>query len=316
VGSLRDEAIGYTPDVDDETGKRDFAEAFNETNRFLATRALAQKFYWLIDNSTFREDCAKVHKFADYYVHKALNMTQDELEKSSRGGYIFLNELVKHTRNEKVLRDQLLNILLAGRDTTAGILSFIFFELARNPEIFEKLKQEIDTHFGRGDQSRVEAITFESLKKCEYLKAVVNEALRVYPVVPKNFRVAAKNTTLPRGGGRNGLDPILVTKGTTVLYSVYATHRDKEYYGEDSEVFRPERWFEPETKKLGWAYLPFNGGPRICLGQQFALTEASYVVTRLLQMYDNLQSFDEEYPPAKSAHLTMSLQNGCNISLA
>lgn len=90
-----------------------------------------------------------------------------------------------------------------------------------------------------------------------------------------NFRVATKNTTLPVGGGKDGLSPIFVGKGTTVAYSIFTTHRLKEFYGEDSSEFRPERW--ADLNKLGWAYLPFNGGPRICLGQQFALTEASFL---------------------------------------
>lgn len=92
------------------------------------------------------------------------------------------------------------------------------------------------------------------------------------------------------------------------MYSVYVTHRDTKVYGKDANEFRPERWFEPETRKLGWSFVPFNGGPRICLGQQFALTEASYVTVRLLQEFGHLtMDPNTQYPPKKMSHLTMSL---------
>ena len=313
VHSLYD-GIGLTP-PNDIDGRADFAAAFNLSQKYLASRAYIQQFYWLINNKEFRDCNAKVHKVAKYYVNRALSFTPDDLEKKSGDGYVFLYELAKQTRNPTVLQDQLLNILVAGRDTTAGLLSFTFYELARNQHIFEKLKKEVYKAFGDGENARVEEITFESLKKCEYLKFVINEALRLYPSVPMNFRVATKNTTLPVGGGKDGLSPIFVGKGTTVAYSIFTTHRLKEFYGEDSSEFRPERW--ADLNKLGWAYLPFNGGPRICLGQQFALTEASYVIVRLLQMFPSLISKDDRpYPPRKSVHLTMCHQDGVFVEMS
>ncbi|SGZ54679.1 CIC11C00000000800 [Sungouiella intermedia] len=291
--------------------KQDFADSFNYSQTMLAHRVSLQKLFFLADSRKFRVCNKIVHDFTDHYVHKALATSNEDIEKIHSESYVFLYELVKQTRDPKLLRDQCLNILLAARDTTAGLLSFTFYELARNPEILNKLRQEIYEAFGDGED--LSLITFESLKKCEYLKWVLNEALRMYPSVPTNFRVAQKNTTLPHGGGSDGMSPIFIHKGASVTYCPYAMQRDPEYYGEDAEVYRPERWGEPEAKKYGWAYVPFNGGPRICLGQQFALTEASYVTVRLLQTFKNLVAFDMDYPPAKLTHLTMSLANGCNV---
>ncbi|EGV60598.1 cytochrome P450 52A12 [Yamadazyma tenuis ATCC 10573] len=316
VESLRDESINMVPTGECDVGlKTRFADSFNDAQTVLATRAMLQQLYFLVNTTRFKEACKDVHGLTDFFVHQALNTSPDELEKKSKGGYIFLFELVKQTRDPKILRDQALNILLAGRDTTAGLLSFTFFELARNPQMFDKLKEEIHATFGAGAESRIDDITFESLKKCEYLKAVINEALRMYPSVPQNFRITNKNTTLPRGGGPDGLSPIFIPRHSTVAYSVYATHRHERFYGKDAEVFRPERWFDEGTKKLGWAFLPFNGGPRICLGQQFALTEASYVVARIVQEFSSLKSFDEQYPPKLNSQLTVNLEDGCHITL-
>lgn len=296
------------------TSANDFTNSFNSATKTLALRALAQSFYWAINSKKFRQNCHTVHQFTDFYVAKALKMSDEEL--NSQPGYTFLFELAKQTKNPRLIRDQLLNILLAGRDTTSVTMSCLFLELARNESIWTKLRQEIDENFGTGENSIVDDINFESLKKCVYLKAVINETLRMYPVVPKNIRTAAKNTTLPRGGGPEGLDPILVRKGETLLYTAYSLHRLQEFYGKDSNTFRPERWFEPEYRKLGWAYVPFNGGPRICLGQQFALTEIGYVVARLAQMFTTLRPLDEDYPPLKNSDITLSLFNGCNISMS
>ncbi|QWU87126.1 hypothetical protein CA3LBN_001391 [Candidozyma haemuli] len=312
--SLRDDIADYA-DLPGPAEMESFPKAFNTSQAHLLMRMGLQNFYFLLNTKEFKESNKIVHKFADYYVEKALAASPEEVEKHSEGGYVFLYELVKQTRDPKVLRDQCLNILVAARDTTAGLLSFVFFELARNPEVFMKLREEVVQAFGEGDDADLSRMTFESLKKLEYLKWVLNETLRMYPSVPQNSRLATRDTTLPRGGGPNRTEPVFVPKGSVVVYNVYATHRNPEIYGKDANVWRPERWGEPDLKKVGWGFLPFNGGPRICLGQQFALTEASYVTVRLLQNFSNIGSFAEEGDPKKNTHLTMSLLDGCNIKL-
>lgn len=107
--------------------------------------------------------------------------------------------------------------------------------------------------------------------------------LRLYPPVPLNNRQATKTTMLPTGGGPDGTQPILVRKGEMVVFSQYVSSRFKSLYGPDAEVFRPERWEGDELTQIGWAYFPFSGGPRQCLGEDFALMEVSYTVVRLLQ---------------------------------
>lgn len=292
-----------------------FPEAFNTSQFYLLIRSGLQYLYFLLTTREFRQCNRIVHGFADYYVKKALAATPEELEKKTETSYVFLYELVKQTRNPMVLRDQCLNILIAARDTTAGLLSFVFFELARNPKIFHKLREEVVAAFGEGESVDLSKMTFESLKKLEYLKWVLHETLRMYPSVPLNARLSTRDTTLPRGGGPDGESPIFVPKGEVVVYAVYALHRNPAIYGEDAGVFRPERWGEEKIKKIGWAFLPFNGGPRICLGQQFALTEASYVTARLLQEFSHIGSTEGSGDPRKNVHLTMSLLDGANILL-
>ncbi|ANB11198.1 sterol 14-demethylase [Sugiyamaella lignohabitans] len=259
----------------------DFAEHFTAALDVLALRTHVGPLYWLVDGWKFRNSIDICHNFVTYFVNKAL---QNPLEKGTEttGRYVFINELTKETRDPIVIRDQAFNILLAGRDTTASLLSFIVFYLARDKRVWNTLRQAVLEEFG----TEVESITFESLKRCTYLNYVINEVLRLHPIVPINFRTAIRDTVLPKGGGPDGNDTLFVPKGTKIVYTVYTTQRLKEFWGEDSEEFRPERW--AEGKSHTWDYLPFNGGPRICIGQQFALTETGFTLVRIIQTFKDI----------------------------
>jgi cytochrome P450 len=91
-------------------------------------------------------------------------------------------------------------------------------------------------------------------------------ANRLYTNIPVNVREATKTTVLPRGAGPEGQSPLLIRKGFGIGFSPYHMHRNKELYGEDANEFRPERWEGPELKNIGCGFMPFHGGPRICLG--------------------------------------------------
>jgi len=93
----------------------------------------------------------------------------------------------------------------------------------------------------------------------------------MYPVVPGNTREAACDTILPVGGGEDGRSPIFVKKGTPIFYNVFAMHRREDIFGADANEYRPERW---DGLRPGWGFLPFNGGPRICLGRKSFLIGA------------------------------------------
>lgn len=96
--------------------------------------------------------------------------------------------------------------------------------------------------------------------------------LRLFPPVPFNARYALKPTTLPYGGGKDGSAPISLVKRERVVYSVFVLHRRKDIYGPDADEFRPERWGEEDLRKVGWGFLPFNGGARVCLGRMLSIS--------------------------------------------
>lgn len=260
----------------------------------LGTRSRISDLWWLCSPPSFYHDCKKVHEFADHYVSLALqNAPLEKFSKSGKQKYVFLHELTRETQDPIELRAQLLHLLLAGRDTTAGLLGWTFYLLARHPKVFDRLRREVVDAFGSYQNPK--EISFETLKNCSYLQHVLSEALRLFPSVPGNCRIATCDTTLPRGGGPDGLSPLFIKEGDRVYYVVYIMHRRKDIWGEDANEFRPERWI---NRKSGWEFLPFNGGPRICLGQQFALTNAGFVVTRMLQRFDAIENLDDD-PVAK-----------------
>jgi cytochrome P450 len=273
-----------------------FGAAFDRGQSNIAMRArfgpLVKRLPFLFDIGSMEKDQEFVHDFVDYYVDKACaERDQQQQKPSADERYIFITELVSQTTDRTRIRSELLNILLAGRDTTASLLTNLWWLLSKHPSAWSKLQTEIATLQNAHP-------TFEQLKDLKYLRALLNETLRLYPVVPQNSREAQEDTILPIGGGPDGQSPLFVAKGQVVGWSVYAMHRRPEFYGPDAEEFRPERWLDDPVSGVkglrpGWEYLPFNGGARICLGQQFALTEASYTTVRLCQAFAGIESADE-----------------------
>ncbi|KAF2133545.1 cytochrome P450, partial [Dothidotthia symphoricarpi CBS 119687] len=284
-----------------------FGNAFNFAQYDATVRARLGFLDRFRKNTEGEEAIRICHTYIDRFVDDALLFRKKMDEEKQAGSqqeerYIFIHELAKQTTDKKRIRDELINILLAGRDTTASLLSNMFFELAKNPAIYAKLREEVATLDGRTP-------TYEELKNLKYLKYCINESLRLTPVVPQNSRQAIVDTVLPRGGGADGQSPLFVAKGTIVGYAPYVMHRRQDFYGPDADEYKPERW---ETLRPGWEYLPFNGGPRICLGQQYALTEAGYVTVRLVQEFQVMESRDPG-PWEESLTLTCSSRNGTKV---
>jgi len=277
------------------------------------THAMAVEFRsaglsrWIPD-AKFRDGVKVIHKFADDIVEDALQRYKNvDLEKHGslkKERYVFLHELLKQTQDRYTLRSELLNVLLAGRDTTAGLLSNTWHVLARRPDIWAKLRVEIDALNGSRPN-------YAQIKDMKYLRWVLNESLRLMPVVPANNRTAVRDTVLPLGGGKDGLSPVFVRKGAVVTYSPWSMHRRADFYGPDALEFKPERW---ERLRPGWEYLPFNGGPRICIGQQFALLEASYTTIRLMQQFQRIEARDNQ-EWCEFLTLTLASGTGCWVGL-
>ena len=164
----------------------------------------------------------------------------------------------------KQIRDEAVTIFLAGHETTAIALSWTFYLLAQHPEVEERLAREV-----RGANAM-------ELVRNPYLTNVISESMRLYPPAYAFGREAIADCEI---GGYP------VPKGTTIFMAPWVAHRDKRWFA-DPLKFNPDRWNNDFAKTLPrFAYLPFGGGPRQCIGNSFALMEAAIILGSVLQRY-------------------------------
>ena len=251
----------------DAPDREEFAYHFDAGKALLPTRLAMGKLYWLVYSPAFLRHCQKVHQYVDYFVrakllhgNKKSAMKQGPPEPAKKVKFVLLDELAKHTTNALEIR----NVLSAGRDTTASLLSWMFYFLSRYPRVFNKLRSVVLEEIGTDTSS----IDFTKLRSCQYLQFCINEALRLISVVPTLARESLEDVVLPRGGGPDGTKPVFLPKGQEVLVSAYAMQQRRDVWGDDPEVFRPERF---EDRRAGFEFVPFGGGPRKCVGRELAL---------------------------------------------
>jgi cytochrome P450 len=256
---------GNSKEVEEEL---DFAEAMTHAQEFITWRMRMGKLYWLFSSKKFKKSCKTIKEFGDRFVRIVLDDEKQKRPKvleEGRKKFVLLDELVTETRDPVELRDQILHLLLAGRDTTSALLCWTILLLSRHPDELNKLRSTIISQFGTASDPKDE-LGFASLKACKQLTYVLYETLRLYPLVPLNGRTALRDTYLPTGGGPDRKQPLAIRKGENMGYSAYVMHRRHDIWGGDAEEFKPSRW---EGRKLGWEFIPFSGGPRVCLGRAF-----------------------------------------------
>ena len=187
------------------------------------------------------------------------------------------------------LRDEMMTMLLAGHDTTALTLTYTWFLLSEHPEIERRVHEELDEVVGD------ERPTMEHVRELDYLEWVIQESMRLYPPVYVMFREPTEDVEL------SGYS---VDAGQTLMLPQWGVHRSERFY-EDPETFDPERW-KPERAKERprFAYFPFGGGPRHCIGKHLAMLEAQLIVATTAQQYE-LEFLGEtplELMPSLTAH--------------
>ena len=187
LDSATDFLLGRSVDSLDQP-EAPFASGFNEVQRIQYLISKSGPFNKFIPRKTFWAGLEVINSFVEPFIDQALRLNVSDL--SEKSNQSFLHALAATgTRDRKVIRDQVVAVLLAGRDTTAGALSFTFQELSANPEILRKLRQQILDRVG----SR-KAPTYEDLKSMPYLQHVMNETLRLYPGVPFNVSVHSQSS--------------------------------------------------------------------------------------------------------------------------
>ncbi|KAG2357243.1 cytochrome P450 [Suillus spraguei] len=214
-----------------------------------------------------------VNTFLDPILKDALEKHRMAGEFAFTDGQTLVDHLVNLTTDFKIIKDETLNILLAGRDTTASTLTSVVYLLAMHPAILARLREEIISKVGLTRRP-----TCDDIGEMKYLRAVLNETLRLFPAVldPRAFRENIRDTTLT--SPEHGVKPLFIPQGTMISYSVFLMHRRTDLWGPDALEFDPDRW----------------------LDERFAYNEMSFMVIRFLQSFSTITLSPEPAmcPPA------------------
>ncbi len=210
---------------------------------------------------------AKAITHAREKIDEIIYRLMDERRKSGEDAGDLLSVLMKSTNSEdggqrmsdQQLRDEMVTIFLAGHETIANAMTWTWYLLSQNPEVEQKFHEELDSVF-TGNRTP----TIEDIPALEFTRNVFAESMRLFPPVWALGRKATEDCVI-------GERPI--PKDSIILMSQYVTHRDPEYFDEP-EKFKPERWtLEMQESLPDFAYFPFGGGARRCIGEQFSWTE-------------------------------------------
>ncbi|XP_050427221.1 probable cytochrome P450 6a14 [Adelges cooleyi] len=239
---------------------------------------------WLIDLFRLR---ALPPEVFDFFINRFRELMEfRESDKDERNDFISLliklrNEERASTSGEdvvftdEVLASNAFVFFLAGFETTSTTIGYCLYELALNPDVQTRLREELQ----RTAEANDGKFPYDSLKAMTYLDQVLNESLRVHPTVPAVARTCNKTYTVP------GTD-ITIDPGVKVLIPIYSLHHDSKYY-ENPDQFDPERFAEDKrASRPPGCFLPFGDGPRICIGMRFGLMEAKAGLAEILSKFE------------------------------
>jgi len=261
---------------------------------------------WVIPQQVeFKRDMTLLNDTLDELIQKAVSSKKEEdLQALQSMDYdkcddISLLRFLVDLRGEEVtcrqLRDDLITMLIAGHETTGALLTWASYLLAQNPEVLEKARQEVD----RVIQDR--RPTMDDIKEMGYIRRIVAETLRLYPEPPFLIRRALADDVLPQGFGALSLP---IPRGTDIFISLYNLHRSPQVW-RNPDIFDPDRYLEgvvspipswkgqrpmdglyPNEVTSDYAFLPFGGGSRKCVGDQFSVLESTVCLSMLIRRFD------------------------------
>lgn len=293
---------------------------------------------WVVPRQRrFQADLKLINDCLDELIRYAQETRkEEELEDLEKKDYTnitdpsllrFLVDMRGEQVTNKQLRDDLMTMLVAGHETTAAVLTWALFCLMTHPEAMAKAQAEVDAVLGSDDP------TYEKIHELKFVRLVLAEALRLYPEPPILIRRALEDDVLPEGGcGKR----IRLLKGTDVFISIWNLHRSPDLW-QNPEKFYPERFLEPHSNPgvKGWegfrpelngqlypnevssdfAFLPFGGGSRKCIGDQFAMLEATVALSMLLRDFSLTLACEPEDVGVQTG-ATIHTANGMPVSVA
>lgn len=292
MDSFADIAFGVNLDSLNSSLQPEFAFAFDQMQELVIQRKFYPEIVWrmqrFIQNS--REAQITMHKKTLHQiVGQIVDQRMADYKEVTHGNIVslFINQALKDSDGKEnldldslkiELTDIIKNFLLAGRDTTAVLLTWSLIEFCLNPQWEEKCLNEIK------DVLRDSEPTHDNIQNLELLGNFINEVLRLHAPVPNDVKIAVKDDIWPNG--------TKIPAGTHCSYSPYAAGRSEKNWGSDCLEFNPQRWENgaqyqnlDDKKDFDYKFITFNAGPRICLGRSMAYTEAKICLALLLPRF-------------------------------
>ncbi|KAJ2977290.1 hypothetical protein NUW58_g7855 [Xylaria curta] len=304
----------------------EFTVAFDHASG--AVTARFQNPFWFITEiltgSRFRESLSIIRKFGSGIVHNAVDasdhqksnevLTQIDDADGNRldevSGSLIQSLLAALGSQHKLVADAALTYLTAGRDTTAQALTWCLYLLLQNKSVIEKIREEaqelLKTQGFDSQQLGSESDTPSAIfapTSLPYTMAVFYETLRLYPPIPFEIRECEQATTLPDG--------TFLPEKAIIVWSLWAMNRSRITWGEDADLFRPERWLGENGKfvaKSPAEFPVFYGGPRTCLGKRMAEIIATQVIATMALTFEFTQAYEGER--VSKISLTLPMKDG------
>lgn len=229
-----------------------------------------------------KDDIAFMSKLVDDIVRERRKGGGDQAQKDLLNFMLAgVDKQTGESLSDENIRYQIITFLIAGHETTSGLLSFTLYFLVNNPDVLERAYEEVDRVLGN-DLGVMP--TFQQVNQLTYVQQILNEALRLYPTAPAIGLYPYKDEIV---GGKYKLK-----KGTFITLLTLMLHRDPSVWGPEPEKFNPENFSrEAERERPVDAFKPWGNGQRACIGRQFAMQEATLVIGMLLQRF---QFFDHK----------------------
>ncbi|XP_028756401.1 cytochrome P450 704C1 [Neltuma alba] len=299
-----------------EEGTR-FSNAFDEAST--ATFYRYVDVFWKIkrhlnigSEAVLRNNARVVDQFVYKVIRTKIQQVQKQQDDSPVVNGDMLSRFIELKETDpKYLKDIILSFIIAGKDTTGSTLSWFVYLLCKHPHIQEKIAQEIlEATKVRGDvtaEKLAASLTEDALEKMQYLHAALTETLRLYPAVPVDGKYCLSDDILPDG--------FTVRKGDVMAYSPYAMGRMKYLWGDDAELFKPERWLDHNgifQHESSFKFTAFQAGPRICLGKEFAYRQMKIFAAVLLGCF-KLKLADEKRSARHRSMLTLQIDGGLHV---
>nr|DAD40170.1 TPA_asm: hypothetical protein HUJ06_014493 [Nelumbo nucifera] len=296
-----------------------FSKALDDVEEAIFFRHIVPKSYWKLQRWLGigeEKKMSRAWKTLDRYIAHCISLKREELNnrtnKNEEEGIDLLTSYMEDDygsdwlKSDKLLRDTMLNFMIAGRDTTSAALSWFFWLVAKNPSVETKIREELKSNLPAEEAEKWRVFDAGELSGLAYLHGALCEALRLFPPVPFEHKSPVCPDVLPSGHR--------VDERTKILFSLYGMGRMEGLWGKDCLEFKPERWITERGRirhEPSYKFLAFNAGPRTCLGKEVAFTQMKVVAAAFIHNYH--VEVIEGHPVSPNLSIILHMKHGLMV---